>query len=82
MRAHLAGLAFALIIGSESAAAVAALEGLVFWNNIALLMDLLWVAAGAGLLAGAMAWRHAVRCEHRLAEEAVLEGRSMDHPAA
>lgn len=69
MRVHLAGLALALVIGSETAAAVAAVEGLFFWNNMALLKDLLWVAAGAGLVAGVMAWRHAVRCERRMAEE-------------
>lgn len=66
MRALIAALAVALIVGTEVTAGVAVLDGIVFWSNLELAKDLLWIAPIAGVLAGLWAGRRTLRYERML----------------
>lgn len=66
MRALIAAIAVALIVGTEVAAGVAVVDGVVFWNNMDLAAKVLWLAPVLGVAAGLMAGRRVLLHERAL----------------
>ncbi|MGC2857502.1 hypothetical protein ACM64Y_18680 [Novispirillum sp. DQ9] len=74
MRALIAALAVALIVGTEVTAGVAVLDGIIFWSDIDTAKALLWVAVAAGVVAGLLAGRRTLLKERSLPQGAISQG--------
>lgn len=74
MRAMIAALAVALIVGTEVAAGAAVIDGIVFWSDIGTAKALLWVAVAAGVAVGALAGQRTLRRERRLPQGPISLG--------
>lgn len=74
MRALIAALAVALIVGTEVTAGAAVIDGILFWGDLATAKILLWVAVAAGLVFGVIAGRRTFRREQNLPQGPVSLG--------
>ncbi|MFA7430518.1 MAG: hypothetical protein WCZ23_10210 [Rhodospirillaceae bacterium] len=63
MRALVAAVAVALIVGTEVTAGMAVLDGVIFWSNMSLALKLLWIAPLVGIASGLWAGAHVLRRE-------------------
>lgn len=74
MRAMIAALAVALIVGTEVTAGVAVIDGIVFWGDLATAKTLLWGVLAIGVAAGLVAGQRTLRRERRLPQGPVSLG--------
>ncbi|KJS36154.1 MAG: hypothetical protein VR70_14410 [Rhodospirillaceae bacterium BRH_c57] len=66
MRALIAAFSVALIVGTEVAAGVAVIDGVIFWNNLDLAAKVLWLAPLLGVAVGLLAAQRVLRHERGL----------------